>query len=200
MSKRKLIYTPRQASKPKKKEDRYKELTQEVAVYKRRYSKKLSRFLLVVVLLILLVALYFLLKAFFAPQTKIYIKLFKPESHGFIHTTIREVNETLHKNGSVRLQVKAICKQDPYLSPSTNMKINRDYVLVKFLNVDNEEIGKAFFELRPTEDEKMMGTGVVLIEKDRFRNNTIQDDVIVILTNATRTADKLPTRISIVQE
>ncbi|MCD4783272.1 MAG: hypothetical protein K8T10_05490 [Candidatus Eremiobacteraeota bacterium] len=200
MKERKLIYTPRQITKPRKKEDKYKQLPEEVAIYKKRYAKKFSRLLLVIVLVILLVALYFLMKAFFTPQPKIYLKLYEPESYGFKHTTIKEINERLQKDGSVMLQVKAIAKQDSYPSASTGQKVNRDYVQVKFVNLDNNEIGKSFFELKPTEAKKMEGMGEVIIKYDRFRNNIIQENVIVTLTNRTRTADKLPVRASIMEQ
>ena len=187
--KKKIVEPPR---------DKKPDLPSVVAIFKVHAQQTYVKYLMVLLLFVMLAAIYFLVKNVMSPPPKVYIKLYDKNLRGYKHTNLDQVNRKLDKERKVFILVKVIAKADYYMDHHGE-RVPRDYALVRFLNVYNQELSTVFVKMEKKKKGYMEGSGKFALDKMPNENNTIQEDVFVILTNKARSADKLQVRVPIKQ-
>lgn len=174
------------------------DIPSQAAIFKVHARQKYVKFLLVILLALMMVAVYYLLQKVISPPPKVYLKIYLPDTREYKHTSTQEINKYLQTHDRIYLQVKVIAKADYYFDHH-NERVPRDYAQVRFLNIYNTELGTAFVKMEKNKKEFMEGEMTMIMDKIPNEDNTIQEDVFVVLTNKARSADKLQVRVPIQQ-
>ena len=179
-------------------EQRRHDIPSQTAIFKVHARQKYVKYLLILLLVLMMASIYFLLQKVISPPPKVYLKLYLPETREYKHTSTQEINKMLETQERIHVQVKVIAKADYYFDHH-NERVPRDYAHVRFLNIYNSEMGSVFVKMKKNEKEYMEGEAIAIIDRIPNENNTMQEDVFVILTNKARSADKLQVRVPIKQ-
>lgn len=179
-------------------EQKKADILSQAAIFKVHARQKYVKFVMILFLVVMMVSVYYLLQKVVSPPPKVYLKIYLPDTREYKHTSTQEINKYLETHERIYLQVKVIAKPDYYIDHH-NERVPRDYAQVRFLNAYNSEFGSAFVKMQKNNKEYMEGEMMVALDKIPNDNNTIQEDVFVVLTNKARSADKLQVRVPVQQ-
>ncbi len=177
---------------------RRSDIPSQTAIFKIHARQKYVKYLLVLLLALMMVSIYYLLQKVISPPPKVYLQIYQPDTREYKHTSTQEINRDLETKERIYIQVKVIAKADYYIDHH-NERVPRDYAHVRFLNIYNNEMGSAFVKMEKNTKEYMEGEATIVMDKIPNENNTMQEDVYIILTNKARSADKLQVRVPIQQ-
>lgn len=158
-------------------------------------KQNLKRFFIIALFIGLLAAAYYFVSSIVSPRPKVFVQLFDTRSRIFKHTSLKEINDTIYQQGKAALKIKVISKMEVYEN-IYGKKTYRDLANVRLFNAKNQEIGNIDIKLLPVSKEYVEGTGIVEIRRKADMDNTLQHYVSIMLSNHSRTADKLPVRVN----
>lgn len=179
-------------------EQRKPDIPSQTAIFRVHARQKYVKYLLALLLVLMMTSVYYLLQKVISPPPKVYLRIYLPDTREYKHTSTQEINKDLETKERIYIQVKVIAKADYYFNHH-NERVPRDYAHVRFLNIYNSEMGSAFVKMEKNKKEYMEGETTIVMDRIPNGNNTMQEDVFVILTNKARSADKLQVRVPIQQ-
>jgi hypothetical protein len=188
--------TPKKRVTAKAKKMDYGQISDEYAVLASDSHRTLKRIAIVIALAIVLFASYHLVRNLVSPKPKVFIKMFDKIALDYKPTTVKAINNAAVKENHIPLQIKIIAKPNPYKNVYGEQDY-RDYVVVSMINPYNQEIGKVFVKLKPNKDGFYEGIANYTFSKTADKDNTLNTDVVIMLTNKQRAADMIPVRVKI---